>query len=705
MKYIKTYLILMLAALFINGCSGDADGDYYGENNSIVSFTLKQNGLEFHAAISSNELTLTVPENLSLANATVNLVVSTNAVISPNPATITNWDEDHVFTVTSYDSKKTYNYHVERNIVSQDGDITLLTQGDVENLVALNVSQINGNLVIGAASGSDSIYSLASLSGLKAVTNRVIVNPTYAADNMVGLENLERVGSLEFGAVKGLKEVAFGKLKTVVSNLIMKDTEVEAILFPELTSIDRNIQIENIAKLGKIEFPKVEMIGGNVTIKSYSNTSTFQNLSFPVLGKIGGTTNISDWAKLENISLPQLKSTLSLNILSLSSLKSFSAPKFESVYGDIVFSYCLSFSSLDLGQLKTIPGKLNLQNLALENLSGLKLVESIGGELFISDMAALKTTEGFNSLKQIGGRIYMSNIPLLNDDFAGMSALSSVGGDIVISQVPFKKFSAFALKTANNLSLYSAATPVIEEIDVTKLTSVKALTVANITNQVKVKGPASFDGKLSIESSNVVLEGFNEVKELNYNITSNMQPTQTVNISKVLGNANVSVYNFDKLDMPNLTEIGGKFTLSCVTNMTLGFPKLKSCGSMEIAATKNDLVSFPVLESVKGDCKITSANYQGSLGELQMPALKQVDGKLDISGYSNYYVNNRITNLNSLSQLTKAKEIVINYNSALVDFTGLKNVISSITVSEWKVSGNSFNPTYQQMVDGSWVKP
>lgn len=704
MNRIKTYILILLAAFAFNSC--DDDSPFGGGDNSIISFQLKLGEETYQAAISDNKVVITVPNNISLSGATATLVLSENATISPSPASITDWNKDYTFTVKSHNgTEKTYNYTIDRNAAAKEGDVVLRTQADVEALAALGIDQINGTLTVGATSGKDSIYSLAPLSGLKTIANGLVINSTYAAKNLNGLTDLEKVGYLQITGVKGLDEINLPKLKTVVSNLAITSTEVKAITFPELVSIEKGLQIQSISSVSKIEFPKLETIVENFSFQNSYTQSEIKDLAFPVLKKVGGIVKVYDWAGLENIKLPELKNTLSLNILSLGDLQSFVAPKVESTFGDVIVSYCLKLKQMNLESLQSTAGKLDLENLAIEDFSGLKSLKTISGELFISNLAKLKKTQGLNSLTSVGTRIYFSYCPALEDNLDGLANLNSVGGSISLTSLGFKKFTGFALKSVSEISI-SGNNVTIEEVDVTNIDITGTLTISNIKNAFKLKGKKIFSGKLSFSNSYINIEGFEEVGTLSYYTSEKIQNTQTLPVKKISGSVSLQMYNFDTFSMPNLTEVGGEFSLTCSSSMNLNFPVLKKTGKMGIDATNNETISFPALEQVSGNCTIVSGNYQGSnMSSISMLALKTVDGVLDISGYSDYYTNKKLTNLNGFANLTSVKGIKVNYNESLSDYSGLKKAISSITSAGWSVAGNAYNPTYQDVVNGKWVKP
>ena len=134
-------------------------------------------------------------------------------------------------------------------------------------------------------------------------------------------------------------------------------------------------------------------------------------------------------------------------------------------------------------------------------------------------------------------------------------------------------------------------------------------------------------------------------------------------------------------------------------------PLLKKTGTANIDASSMQKFSMPVLETIDGDCAITSGGYNSdNLSEIDMPKLTTVNGSLNISGYSSYYGNSKLTNLNGFPVLKNVKEITVSYNSSLSDFSGLKNILSSVTASGWNVFNNAYNPTYQDMLDGKYKK-
>ena len=72
-------------------------------------------GKSYTADITDNTVTITVPYTVSLNNAEVEFKYTTSATIIPDPETVTDWDNERTFQVTSYNGDaREYAYKVEK---------------------------------------------------------------------------------------------------------------------------------------------------------------------------------------------------------------------------------------------------------------------------------------------------------------------------------------------------------------------------------------------------------------------------------------------------------------------------------------------------------------------------------------------------------------------------------------------------------------
>ncbi|MBE9600965.1 hypothetical protein [Pedobacter sp. MC2016-24] len=703
---INTFLYMMLAIVLLGSCKKDSL--FKGTDNNITAFELNQGDVVLKGAISQNNIVITAPENMVLTGATPKVLLSEKASIQPDPASISNWDEAHEFVVTAHNgSQTTYSYKVERNIISREGDVVLLSQADVDALAALKLTAINGSLTIGKASGEDKITSLDALSGLKSIAYDLNINPTYTAKDLSGLKNLEQVGAIQIGALEKLETLELPKLKTVMLNLVVNGAGVKTIKLPELLKIDKGLQLISLLSLTEINFPKLKSIVQNISIQGSYAPSLLKSIAFPELENMEGDLIISQWTQLASIQFPKLKKVNELSVIGFAELKAFEAPQLKNILANLEISHNEKMSTLDLSGLQTVAGGFRLQNLPeLKNLDGLKSLTSVQGDLFFYTMPGIKNMNGLKSLVSVGGNVMLSGFNVLEDpNLEALANLKKITGTLTISETPFKKFTGFGLTEISSLSIFGYNVSTIEEIDVTKLNILTNITLSNISTNVKLKGKDSYDCGLTFDQANVTLEGFKEVKDFTYNMSSaDLKPVQTITVAKVKNNLTLGIYGFSKLSLPNLEEIGKASRITVSSKMELDLPALKKSGSLEIAATQMDVLNFPALQTIDGDCSINTANYQGSMGDLKLPALTSINGTLKLFGYSSYYTNTKMANLNGLSALSSVKRIEISYNVALNDFTGLKKAIASIAASNWVVSGNKYNPSYDDMVNAKYVK-
>lgn len=704
---IKTILFL-LATVFAYSCDKD-ESDFTGKDCYISSFRLKQGDITLSAAISSGNIVITAPEKLSLSGAAATISLSENASIDPRPADIVDWDAEQTFTVTSYNGiKSTYRYHVERNVISKEGDVVLLTQADVETLAALEPTLINGSLTVGAATGKDSIYTLAPLASLKTVTYDLIINATYAGENLAGLENLEKVGSLQIVQAKKLKMADLPKLSAVMSDFIVNQSFIKTLTCPGLVKIDKGLQVLNADSLVVMDFGKLQSIIENMTIQGGYSVNKLQAIHFPVLAKVGGNINVTNWKEVKEVNMPLLSNTVAVSVTGLPKMESLEMSQLKSTLGGINISGNQALADMNLSSLQSIGGDCRISNIPVENMNGLKSLTSVGGELFISDMAKLTNIQGLKALSTVSGRLYLSNWPILEDEtLNGFSSLSSVGGELTISQIPFKKFNGFALVRVTNMGIYGNGISSIEEIDVRDIEIENTLTLSNITTPFVLKGKDVCTNSLNVSGCRLDLVGFKEIKNFTYSLSVNLQSKQTVLVEKVTGDFSVSIYNFDEFSMPNLEEIGGKFTLSATNGIkTILFPSLKKVGESVLDVAILQAFSLPALQTVDGNFAITTGRYQADvLSDIQMPSLITVNGVLNLTGYSSNYFNSKLLCLDGFRSLQSVKGVTVSYNKGLVDYSGLENALSSCPEAEWKVSNNAYNPSYQDMKDGKFIKP
>ena len=182
-------LILVTFSLLIAGCSDDDKMPADADDNFITALTLTKEGKSYDAVIEGNDIVMTVPYTVDLNGATASMVYTPSAKILPNPQTVTDWENEMIFRVTSFNGKENeYTYKVIKSEIESDGDVVLKSQADVDAFAETKVSVIKGNLIIGDnAENTASINNLEALSGIKEITGSLQILNNYKGEALDGL--------------------------------------------------------------------------------------------------------------------------------------------------------------------------------------------------------------------------------------------------------------------------------------------------------------------------------------------------------------------------------------------------------------------------------------------------------------------------------------------------------------------------------------
>lgn len=667
---IKTIIISLLAPLFMVACNDD-DSAFSGNDNHIASFQLKQGENTFYAAISQDKLTVTVPANLSLQGATATIIISELASISPDPSSITDWDNEQTFTVTSYNgNKQTYIYNVAHNAVSKDGDVALLTQADVDAFAALELSELDGSLTIGAATGQDSIYSLKGLEKLKQVKYDLIINPTYAGSDLEGLENLELIGSLQIMRNKKLKNVTLPKLQAIMLGLTINEGGLETLQFPELLKVDNEISLMNLDSLLVMEFPKLKSVVNNVTLQAGWNINKLHKIHFPALEKIGGKLDITNWKEVTETAFPNLLNVRELNISSLNKLEKMEFPSLEKVEGKMYFA-------------------VTNENITAVDFSSLT---AINGDFTLPDFPKITTSDWIKSLATVSGKlqIYDSQVTSLKDILPALAEAE----ELIVSYAP-------------NLS----------EVDLTRL-KVGSLAFEGTSNPKKIIANETCETKLSFRYAVIEkVPDLSGIKHLGGLVISGCNAITEVELNEIESVADDLIFEycfgFKNLKMPALKEVGAKFFLNGNFATEFDFPLLEKVGvflynaqGRQDALVPVDL-SFPSLTRSEGYFNVLTSGNGSIVSNLSFPKLAYVGDYFQLSAFTNPE-NNYIKDLDTFSALTYiGGNVTIEGQRALTSFEGLKNTLEKVLEGEslWTVRNNAYNPTVDDLKAGKWKQP
>lgn len=511
--------LLLSAAAAFSACS-ESDDPFDGADNYVVSFSLVKDGATFTADLSGDRIIMTAPQNVSLNNASAQIALSENATIYPDPAQITDWDNDRIFVVTSYGgTDRTYTYTIERDGNACMQNVTLNSQADVDAFAANGYNVVYGSLRIGEATDADAIESLAALRTLREVTANLVIGTAYSAENLDGLDNLKTVGSLIVTSAT-LPDVTLPALEQVKANATLAGENVFTVSLPRLTQIGGDLSAQVPVK--NFDLSALQTVGGDLSYY-VTEAGVMPSLVFQSLQEVGGkltvemVLNVRKGA-LSTLDLPQLTRCAAFTVGTIEAMNTIYAPNLAQVDG-----------TFDIGANNYIEASFP----ALKSV-GTWTVSSLGEDLDLRGCTIGKLV--------VTGNAFAATEPktIIGDE--------TFDGDLVIESSlfgssPFKampRFEGFA--------------------------SIKSLTLDGFWNEFEFTLP---DTK--------IITG--DVEMYTPRFTNNCLPA----LEEVGGNLNLGTlqsYAEEVFEMPALKRVGGKLSLAIYGNTTtsLTMPSLEEVG-------------------------------------------------------------------------------------------------------------------------------
>ncbi len=731
MSHYKVLIYLLLA--FVTGLTFSAcddDSVFDGNDNFLVSFALVQDGNSYTGVIGEGKITVTIPDTLTLYNTVAEYTCSEHATISPNPASITEWDQPHAFTVTSYSGKsQTYQYTLQRSIITIEEGINLRTEEDIALFAEKHVSRIEGSLVIGmkdAFGSQDSIYSLAPLASLKEVTGNIKIYPSFGGTSLEGLENLEHVGGIELvypennyaerPEFKNLRRIELNSLKIVDSDMKLIADTLDVFNFPNLTAVGRDLFIEGNG-IRALNAPKLQTVGREFLLGSarwYGNWPFYclETVDLPELASVGGNFSIKRTDSLKRCLLPKLNSTVDFNIgssvleelevsnltevgrlnlsnmplsvlnlsnlkiasamylQSLTALKSLSIPVKE-IEGDVQITNLSSLEKMDMGELERMGSYFQLQSCPKLTDLNLGKLEEISGNLIFSSLDGLRNSDCFHSLKKVGGNFGLTVSSEAPFDFSGFEALTYVGGNFSLSG----DGQQTALDAFNNL----------EHIG----TSIQFNGMPNVTSLGGFRSLKSFGNDFFVNFVNFAklwslsdfLSKFKDVS-LSTMYISQMPELSVLDLTglKILG------LNCSNLTSPltvkgeTLTSVG----ISMQSSSTLKLEGIEQLASLTVmnSLESTESMSFDGLKTVRGNLYLSLPSKNSNMQYLSFPDLESVGGTMTIAGqgYASANISINMPKLNECAALTF-------YGMKELNLPDLESVTGQCSISTAFVSG------------------
>ena len=694
----KIYFLPMLLSLFFLGAC-DKNDEIIPEDadeNFITSVVMTVDGKSYTADITDNTVMITVPYTVSLNNAEVEFKYTTSATIIPDPETVTDWDNERTFRVTSYNGDaREYAYKVVKSEIESDGDVELKTTEEVASFAATKTTVVKGNLIIGSdVEEAEKITDISALASLKEVTGNIIIRNSYNGADLTGLDNIASAGGLQIGSVEApskateLHMISMKALETLSGDISVYNDQVTYVLFEKLATIGGSVMY-NAPSLQSFEFPVLTSVDKDLNIQGLNGENkaagTISSLELSELTSVGGVLSVNNLAKLTSINLLKLKETGGLDFHTVPvMLETINLPEIETVNGSIIMEanmeappagsfvpqrndVLLAFGGMD--KLTTVKGQIKIKNFtALKQLPDWSKITTLGSITldYLEDLSGTLTLPNarFETFGETAPQIEIISKMLLNK-IETAEDLSNV--DFVVKQIQNFKFPEITFKSINNFT----CTPTTNNTDYTIPTIQHVygnLHVTSTTTDCKAKFP---------------------------------------DLEIVDGYGYIQIITGGTVEMPALKEVGGQFYMSGLFK-GCDLPLLsKVCcsaspvyyeeGEGSLAITlQNKSLDLPELLHVGGE-----GLFVDDATGITCNKLQTIDGTLQIK-----YATSLSQETLSMETLETLHGVFFNGLTKFTDYTFFGKFIENgmITEENWSVAKCGYNPDFQNMKDKKYTQ-
>ena len=648
---LKLQLFGLLVCILLGACSEKDEIPVDADDNFITAVTLSVNDETYEAVISDNKITVTVPYTVSLNGATATFVHTPSAKIIPDPATITDWDMERTFRVTSFNGEAhDYTYVVVKDEIRSEGNVELKTPAEITSFAATGTTIIKGDLIIGSdAENTQEITDITSLEILKEVEGNIVIRNNYNGGTLTGLDNVTSIGGLLIGN----------------PNEKISNKSLEVISLNGLTRVTNDITIyRNGAKY--VEFNKLERVGGGVRVDSLPG---LLRINMPAL-KEAGSLNLTD--------LPREFSDISL-------------PEIETVNGD--FKLISIYGNVSSGGLY-----FGMGNTELKNLNNIPKLSVVKGVLAIQNFEELTELSVLNQVTQLGG-IDLEQLPEMTQtlDLGSINFIpNNEDAKIRMSYLPKLE----TLITPNNLSDFDVDIYVSSNKHIkTNFTQVRNLSYLSSSKETaefqleSINGNFNFSagmkGGISVPNLKVV-SGYMHLKISMQCSVLNFPLLESVGGQFFMeGTLNLRTMKYDFKSLKTVCcNSDPQYANQGTWISTPGVPY----GGLDIRSTTTfDL--FPALEHIGG----TGLTIHGFTA-FSCPKLTTIDGKLSAD-------NSKSLKSLDFPVLNKLSGIFFNKLFSFSDYSKLAEFVNNgqITENNWDVFDCAYNPTYQDMKEGRYT--
>ena len=548
----KIYFLPMLLSLFFLGAC-DKNDEIIPEDadeNFITSVVMTVDGKSYTADITDNTVTITVPYTVSLNNAEVEFKYTTSATIIPDPETVTDWDNERTFRVTSYNGDaREYTYKVVKSEIESDGDVELKTTEEVASFAATKTTVVKGNLIIGSdAEEAEKITDISALASLKEVTGNIVIRNSYNGADLTGLDNIVSAGGLQVGSTDvaskatELHMISMKALETLSGDISVYNDQVTYVLFEKLATIEGSVMF-NASSLQSFEFPVLTTVGQDLNLQGLNEENTaagsIASLEIPELTSVGGVLSVNNLAKLTSMSFLKLKETGGLDFHTVPvMLETINLPEIETVNGSIIME--ANMEAPPTGSF--VPQR----NDVLQAFGGMDKLTTIKGQIKIKNFTALKQLPDWSKITTLGS--------------ITLDYLEDVSGTLLLPNARFETFG----ETAPQIEI-------INKVQFSKIETAEDLSnvnfvITSLTNnkfpEITFKNIKDFTCKPTTNNTDYTISTIQHVYG-NLNVTGQMRSNAKFPDLEIIdGYGYIQIPMFASITMPVLKEVGGQFYLS-----------------------------------------------------------------------------------------------------------------------------------------------
>ena len=695
----KTYFLPMLLSLFFLGAC-DKNDEIVPEDadeNFITSVVMTVDGKSYTADIADNTVTITVPYTVSLNNAEVEFKYTTSATILPDPETVTDWNNERTFRVTSYNGNaREYAYKVVKSEIESDGDVELKTTEEVASFAESKTTVVKGNLIIGSdAEKAEKITDISALASLKEVTGNIVIRNSYNGADLTGLDNIVSAGGLQVGSTDvaskatELHMISMKALETLSGDISVYNDQVTYVLFEKLATIEGSVMF-NAPSLQSFGFPVLTTVGQDLNIQGLNEENkaagTIATLELPELTSVGGVLAVNNLAKLTSMNFLKLKETGGLNFHTVPvMLETINLPEIETVNGSIIME--ANMEAPPTGSF--VPQR----NDVLLAFGGMDKLTTVKGQIKIKNFTALKQLPDWSKITTLGS--------------ITLDYLEDVNGTLMLPNARFETFG----ETAPQIEIISKM--LLTKIETAEDLSNVNFVVKQIQNfvfpEINFKSINDFTyTPTSVKDNPVIIPTIQHVHgnlEMEGNITN--QNVEFPDLEIIDGYGYIQKFETGSVTMSALKEVGGQFYISGYPN-GCDLPLLsKVCcsaspvyyeegeGSLAITLQGKSLV-LPELLHVGGE-----GLFVNRATGITCDKLQTIDGALQIKSATSLSQETF-----SMKKLETLHGVVFDGLTKFTDYTFFGKFIENgmITEENWSVTKCGYNPDFQDMKDKKYTQ-